>query len=726
MRSAERLLSQGKIRAAITEYKRIVEHDPKDFNTLNMLGDLYAKNAEKKEAIGCYTQVADFYNRQGFSHKAIAVYNKITRIEPNSMEIAAKLAHLYQAKGSLLEARRHYTAIAENHQQRGQKHEALLVWKKIAELDPNNTEIYLKIAEVCWQEEQFDEAAESFTEAGLRFLDQKKYEAALSAFQKSLEVKKNYLRALNGLIKAQIGAGYSEEAARTLEDILKEQPFNREILYLLADCYIDMNAPLDAERTVVKLVEQEPANYPKFLELVKIYLKNDDLDSAARILSISSEYLLVGGQAEDFLNWTNEILAQNPEQIDALRLLVRYHGWQRDAGKIKTSLERLAETAHLVGAVEDERYALSQLVMIAPQEADFARRLQELNHAHGFENNDVAALVEEDEVETKAAAVEIPRFENFAVAEETAGENDSGGYGEYDFSGESLDSSTYQANGENDSADEVKQVDFYGEDVRETADDVFEASDVRLVPGETTLADELKLQKEIESIEFYIAQGYTDLARKALLEIETAFGSRDEFEDLRLKIDEFMTGAPAIVEEKHTENKSSKTESDSSVQAARAAHFETLDELKAEFDAEEETKENDAVDDYETHYHLAIAFKEMGLLEDSIREFQNALTFVKIDDGTRRFFQCANLLGHCFIEKQMPNLALMWYQRSLETPDLHREEKLALYYELGNAYESGGELEKAVEYFERLYVEDVDYRNVCGRLDVLRESLQTT
>ncbi len=51
------------------------------------------------------------------------------------------------------------------------------------------------------------------------------------------------------------------------------------------------------------------------------------------------------------------------------------------------------------------------------------------------------------------------------------------------------------------------------------------------------------------------------------------------------------------------------------------------------------------------------------------------------------------------------------------------EEKLALYYELADAYESGGELEKAVEYFERLYVEDVDYRNV-SRLDLLRESLQ--
>ncbi len=61
MRNAERFLSQGKIRAAISEYQRIVENDPKDFSTLNILGDLYAKNSEKQEAIGCFTQVAEYY-----------------------------------------------------------------------------------------------------------------------------------------------------------------------------------------------------------------------------------------------------------------------------------------------------------------------------------------------------------------------------------------------------------------------------------------------------------------------------------------------------------------------------------------------------------------------------------------------------------------------------------------------------------------------------------------
>jgi tetratricopeptide (TPR) repeat protein len=128
----------------------------------------------------------------------------------------------------------------------------------------------------------------------------------------------------------------------------------------------------------------------------------------------------------------------------------------------------------------------------------------------------------------------------------------------------------------------------------------------------------------------------------------------------------------------------------------------------------------DADDQYETHYHLATAYKEMGLMENAIREFQDAINLVEMNDGTRRFFQCANLLGHCFMEKQMPKAAAKWYIRSLEVGDLTDEEKHAIYYELGNAFETGGEREKSSGYFEQLYAENIDYRDVGQRLQDLQ------
>ena len=711
MRNAERFLSQGKIRSAISEYQRVVENDPKDFSTLNILGDLYIKNSEKEEAVGCFTRVAEHYNKQGFAQKAIAIYNKISRIEPDSLEVSAKLAQLYQSKGSIAEAKTHYIAVAEQYQRNGQTIEALAIWKQIAEIDPNNTEVYLKIAEVCRQEEQPEEAAKAFTDAGLRFTEQERFEEAMTAFNNALEIDKNYLRALNGLVKAQIGLGYADEAAKILEGILEEQPFNRDILYLLIDCYLDVGNPAEAEKAIIKLVEQEPANYPKFLDLIKIYLKNNDLDSAARILSMTSEHLLAGGQSDELLTLINEILARNPEQIETLRLLIRFHGWQRDESELRNSLERLAEVAQLLEAIDDERYALTQLVMIAPHEPSYAERLQEINTAYGFE-----AV----EVEPEIGFSAIPQFQaiNESDDETPTGQfNES--YNEFDFS-VAEHSPVYETNGSNGNgaSNGIKEFNFYGEGVEAAViEDETEFTEDRTEKLEYELnsAEKSNLQGEIESIEFYIAQGYKDLALQNLEALEEEFGKREEFDNLRQQLDESLPmldeaseiGVTEFVEEPAKEQPDIKV-------------FETLEELKDEFDVEESVPEGEG--DYETHYHMAVAYQEMGLMEDSIREFQDAINLVEPNDGTRRFFKCANLLGHCFMEKEMPNLAMIWYKRALETPDLTEEERQALIFELAASYEAGGELEKAIEYFEQIYAIDVDYRGVGERLQNLRET----
>lgn len=734
MRNAEKYLSQGKIRAAISEYKLIVENDPKDFSTLNMLGDLHVKNSEKKEAVMCFTRVAEHYAKQGFAQKAIAIYNKIARLQPDSLEVSARLAELYQSKGSIAEARSHYVALADQFQRVGKKMEALSIWKQIANLDPNNSEVCLKIAEAYWQENQKDEAAEAFTEAGMRLTLQGKHEAALTSFSRALEIRQNDFKALNGFVKSQINLGYSDEAAATLEKILEKQPYNRDILYLLVDCHLDTNNPVEAEKAVIKLVEQEPANYPKFLELIEVYLKNNDLESAARILSMSSEHLLVGGQSDDFLKWTNEILARNPEQVVALRLLVRYYSWQRDEKGLKDSLIRLAEGAHLANAVDDERYALTQLIMISPHEMEFAKRLQELNLEHGFESDNLA---------------EVPQFEKYAVPEMEEVHALTNGFGEYQADFE------FAGNG---SADYIFPQETYEEAVVEQFSNgyghEFEGSPVFEDSGNgshLTLAQEQRLEKEVESLDFYIEQGYLDLADKTLIELEVEFGRHPKLAAVRAKLNggasesyempNAETGF-AVSENSFETNGFAFTPSDTQEVAAEEIQAEAVTEMPAaeEMSAvEEETpaqsygffddfrndlglEETPAPKDdgdYDTHYQMAVAYQEMGLLEEAIREFQDAIDLVSPNDKTRRFFHCATLLGHCFMEKNMPNLALMWLNRALEVPDLNNDEKQGVWYEIGSAYQAAEESENALTYFEKIYAVNVDYRDVGDRIQNL-------
>ena len=109
----------------------------------------------------------------------------------------------------------------------------------------------------------------------------------------------------------------------------------------------------------------------------------------------------------------------------------------------------------------------------------------------------------------------------------------------------------------------------------------------------------------------------------------------------------------------------------------------------------------------------------MGLLEQAIGEFQNAIALVKNGDGTRRFFQCSNLLGHCFMADGTPKHAITWFNRALETVDLSAEEKQGLWYELAVAFESDGNIESAARHFEQVYAESVDFRDVARRVKAM-------
>jgi len=62
---------------------------------------------------------------------------------------------------------------------------------------------------------------------------------------------------------------------------------------------------------------------------------------------------------------------------------------------------------------------------------------------------------------------------------------------------------------------------------------------------------------------------------------------------------------------------------------------------------------------------------------------------------------------------------LKWFNRALETPDLNSDEKKGIWYELGGAYEVDGDPDNAARFFEQVYAEDVDFRDVGARLQNL-------
>jgi pilus assembly protein FimV len=126
-------------------------------------------------------------------------------------------------------------------------------------------------------------------------------------------------------------------------------------------------------------------------------------------------------------------------------------------------------------------------------------------------------------------------------------------------------------------------------------------------------------------------------------------------------------------------------------------------------------------EDLETHYNLGIAFREMGLVDEAISEFQKVAKATDSGKPFRYVMQCCTLLGLAFTEKGQPGIAAIWYERALRVPGIEPESILALRYDLGVAQESAGEPEAALKSFSQVYAMNIDYRDVADRIAALQK-----
>src|SRR6185295_2655418 len=129
--------------------------------------------------------------------------------------------------------------------------------------------------------------------------------------------------------------------------------------------------------------------------------------------------------------------------------------------------------------------------------------------------------------------------------------------------------------------------------------------------------------------------------------------------------------------------------------------------------------------DFETHFSLGLAYKDMELLDEAIGEFQMAFRMAGMEDLTGDYIHCCNMLGVCFKRKEMPKVAIRWFERGLKIPNRPEDEYQALRFEIGICYEEMGELDKAVDVFTEVYGIDVTYRGVAEKIAELQAAKGT-
>jgi tetratricopeptide (TPR) repeat protein len=745
LKAAEKFLSQGKINAAIKEYRQIVDNDADDLTTLNMLGDLYVRSNKNQEAISCFERIAEHYSAQEFNLKAIAMYKKIERLRPRDPVIALKLADLYANQNLVHDARAQYLVVVEAYTKSGDNKRALDILHKIADLDPNNTEVRLKLADGYLKENMRRESAAAFVQAANRFHQIGSHDQALDAYNKALQLVRDDREALRGMLETHIARGTAFEAAEVLERVVETREDETELVSMLARAHLEAEDPKGAERATSLLMAQDASNYTQFLPVTRLYLKTGEADETIRILSTIIERMLAGREERELLEIVNQVLERNPDHVAGLRMLVRIHWWQRDMDALRSSLERLAESAEASELVDEERYALTQLVRLAPDEQRYLDRLNLLGGLQEETTEDFAPIPEEPE----EPQGDVPQFETFAVVDE----DDQAGHVAPVVTDEF---ETNAASGSTFSDPTASFADLNDDETFATSATDFQEVDFNIVTTpETPVAaveqgpedegrHENVMRQELESVDFYIAQGYSDIAVDTLEMLERQFGQHPEIQSRREKLaqrDEQPVEASAVFEFGGAEDLATATpvpaeritfDSDSAYAALAEEDGNNsgaakpvakgidagLAELFEEFRAAEEADE--VREDFETHYNMGTAYKEMDLMDEAIQEFQTSANLVKPGDGTSRYLQCCNMLGHCFNQKGMPEAAVLWFKKGLQAPGHSEDEYQALRYELASAYEQLGDLKHAREFYTEVYGVDVSYREVAEKLSQLR------
>jgi len=123
--------------------------------------------------------------------------------------------------------------------------------------------------------------------------------------------------------------------------------------------------------------------------------------------------------------------------------------------------------------------------------------------------------------------------------------------------------------------------------------------------------------------------------------------------------------------------------------------------------------ENIDAEDYQAHYDLGVAFKEMGLLDEAIAEFQKAL---RSPEGR---LKTSEALGTAFFEKSQFAIAEAILKRAVESLGATDDEQIGLIYWLGRAQEAQGKAEASIGNYQRVLAVEIRFMDVTARMSRL-------
>ena len=224
VQSAEKLVARGKIEPAIKEYRKLLAENPNDINTLNRVGDLYARIQRIDEAVDFFTQIAEQYTAEGFFVKAIAIYKKIIKLDPTRLEVYEQLAELYHKQGLVTEARTQYQVLADYYQKHANAASAIAIYQKMAQLEPDNPTYHVKLAEIYHQQQLIEKAMGEYRIIAELMIKHGRPQEAAQVYERALDIDTQNIPFITDAVLKLREAGNAAGAAHFLSVAVERNP----------------------------------------------------------------------------------------------------------------------------------------------------------------------------------------------------------------------------------------------------------------------------------------------------------------------------------------------------------------------------------------------------------------------------------------------------------------------------------------------------------------------
>ena len=374
-KAADKHIRGNKIEKAINEYESWLKKNPKDWNTVRVVGDLYHRIGRNDEAIKSYSLVADAYKRDGFNVRSIATHKMILRLDSQNEEAMRNLAELQAEEGLLMEAKSHYQTLVELYNKQGHKRRASEVFKKLADIDPQDVKIRYKYAEFLSKQGKSDEAAREYVGIADQFISQGLVDEAVKILEqgRSLDTADPALKVK--LAQAHTLQGNHAQAVRLLEEVRQSHPVDPTVLGRLGEAYLAAGNTADAETTFQQLNEAEPGNPENVMRLADLRIAQSKFDAALDQLTPLVDKRVADNDGDKAAELLRKVLSKETYHVKTLLKLAEVHTILKQDSARLTAYDSLCEAYNRSGDVEKAVQVAEQLVELDPENAQHKDRL---------------------------------------------------------------------------------------------------------------------------------------------------------------------------------------------------------------------------------------------------------------------------------------------------------------------------------------------------------------